>query len=161
MPQRPAFVVHRLDRAANGLIIVAHEKKVAAALSAQFRSRVVEKHYAAVVHGVPHWTEFPHTIDVLLEGREAITHVLGVEPDESQARSLVRLTIETGRKHQIRQHLASAGTPVVGDRMYGVLVEEEDLQLSAYRLGLRCPMTGLRKVYQVAPGVHWPDVPSP
>ncbi len=50
-PQRPTFLVHRLDRAANGLILLAHKKKIAAALSTLFQQRKIIKHYRAIVHG--------------------------------------------------------------------------------------------------------------
>lgn len=140
-PQRPAFVVHRLDRAATGLILVAHEKKIAAALSALFQSRDIEKSYRAVVHG-----KFPDNNQTLsgdIDGKPAISHVQLLNYDESDNRSLVEVKIETGRKHQIRRHLSESGFPIIGDRLYGKKTDKQDLQLCAVSLSFTCPVTGL------------------
>jgi tRNA pseudouridine32 synthase/23S rRNA pseudouridine746 synthase len=142
-PQRPAFVVHRLDRAATGLILIAHEKKVATALSALFASRAIDKCYRAVVHG-----EFPdetQTINFDIDGKTALSHMRRLAYDETLGKSLLEVKIETGRKHQIRRHLSEAGFPIVGDRLYGDVKkngEHEDLQLTAFTLAFQCPVTG-------------------
>lgn len=149
-PQRPAFIVHRLDRAATGLILIAHEKKSAAALSALFQSRDIEKHYRAIVHG-----EFPadkQTMNSSIDGKPAISHVQLLEYDKGVNRSLVEVKIETGRKHQIRRHLSESGFPIVGDRLYGEDKkndEHEDLQLTAFTLAFQCPVTGSQRKYQL------------
>ncbi|MGD9000871.1 MAG: RNA pseudouridine synthase [Granulosicoccaceae bacterium] len=138
-PQRPAFIVHRLDRAASGLIIIAHEKRIAAALAAKFRTREVEKHYRVITHGC-----FPAqdmTLDSDIDGKPAISHVLRLAYDASADRSLLEVGIETGRKHQIRRHLSEAGYPVVGDRLYGNKTDKQDLQLCAVSLAFTCPVT--------------------
>lgn len=149
-PQRPAFIVHRLDRAATGLILVAHEKKVAAALSALFQSRDIDKQYKAIVHG-----KFPvveQTINSDIDDKTAISHVQLLEYDEESDRSLVQVKIETGRKHQIRRHLSEAGFPIIGDRLYGDFEknnEHEDLQLTAFTLAFQCPVTGKPRAYRL------------
>ena len=152
-PERTAFVVHRLDRAATGLMVIAHEKRAAAALSALFRNREVEKRYRAIVHGRMAMTERPLVIDAPIDGRDARSEVGVLEQDEAAGRSLLEIRIDTGRKHQIRRHLAGIGHPVVGDRLYG---EEgpgggggpgEDLRLSAVLLAFRCPLTGADRRY--------------
>lgn len=150
-PQRPAFVVHRLDRAATGLILVAHEKKSAAALSALFQSRDIEKCYQAIVHG-----EFPgtsQTFTASIDGKTARSHARLLEYDEASNRSLLEVRIDTGRKHQIRRHLGESGFPIVGDRLYGLAKkngEHDDLQLTAFTLAFQCPVTGKPRHYRLS-----------
>ena len=142
-PERPSFTVHRLDRAANGLILVAHSRRMAAALSALFREREVVKHYRAMVAG--DFSEQPNPVRVNrpLDDREAISEFSLLEVSDDGNRSLVGVHIETGRKHQIRRHLADLGYPIIGDRLYGNGLEDGvDLQLTACLLAFRCPVTG-------------------
>lgn len=138
-PERPAFTVHRLDRAANGLILVAHTKTMAAALSALFRERKVEKRYRAIVRGDFSSHPNPLRIDEPIDGKAAISEFRFLEVGGD--RSLVDVCIETGRKHQVRRHLAGLGHPVIGDRLYGAgEADGENLQLTAYLLALHCPV---------------------
>lgn len=134
-PQRPAFIVHRLDRAATGLIIIAHKKSTAAQLSRMFAKREIEKRYRVIVQGQFPETPEPFTMVQEIDERSAVSHATLLDYDEKQDRSLLEVAIETGRKHQIRRHLSWAGYPVVGDRLYGKITvdegENEDLQLSA------------------------------
>lgn len=152
LPQRNSFTVHRLDRAANGLIMVAHEKKAAAALSSLFQQRDVEKRYKIWVHG--HFNSLatelqPVTVDQEIESRQAKSHFIFLRYDLEKNRSLLQVKIETGRKHQIRSHIASLGFPVVGDRLYGSVELKENLQLKAYYLAFNCPFSHERKVYDL------------
>lgn len=141
-PERPAFTVHRLDRAANGLILVAHTKTMAAALSALFHERNVEKHYRALVAGDFSGHPNPLRVEEPIDGKAAISEISLQEVSQDGERSLVDVRIETGRKHQVRRHLAGLGHPVIGDRLYGAgEADGEDLQLTAYRLALHCPVT--------------------
>ena len=65
--------------------------------------------------------------------------------------SLLDVRIETGRKHQIRRHLADLSHPVIGDRLYGAGVEDGvDLQLTAYLLAFHCPVNDERVEYRLA-----------
>jgi len=138
-PERPAFTVHRLDRAANGLILVAHTKTMAAALSALFRERKVEKRYRAIVRGDFSSHPNPLRIDEPIDGKAAISEFRFLEVGGD--RSLVDVCIETGRKHQVRRHLAGLGHPVIGDRLYGAgEADGENLRLTAYLLALHCPV---------------------
>ena len=146
---RHVYLVHRLDRAARGLIIIAHTKFAAARLSEQFKHRQIEKTYHAIVHGLYPTTEHAITINEPVEGKPAISHVRTLQQDSQGRRSLVEVKIETGRKHQIRRHLANAGYPIVGDRLYGVKGDTDDLQLCAWQLAFRCPSTGADKRYQL------------
>lgn len=149
-PQRPAFIVHRLDRAASGLILVAHQKKSAAALSSLFQQRQIEKRYRVIVHG--QFPEHPETqtITSAIDGREACSHVQALKYHDLLNRSLLEVCIESGRKHQIRRHLAEAGFAVVGDRLYGNNEDKEDLQLCAYLLKFISPVSKTEKCYVLA-----------
>lgn len=155
-PKRPAFVVHRLDRAATGLILIAHGKRAAAALSALFQQRQIEKCYRVTVEGCFPDSGLPLRLDEPIDGRHAVTQVIHAmyEPDRGQTQLDIR--IETGRKHQIRRHLADYGYPVVGDRLYGTGVGEgqnggaENLQLCCNLLAFRCPFSGHEKVFRLS-----------
>jgi len=149
-PQRPAFVVHRLDRAASGLVLIAHAKKVAAALSKLFQDRQIEKHYAAIVQG--HFPASPEvkTFNSDIDDRPAITHVHAVSYNSERDCTLLDVIIETGRKHQIRKHLSRSGFPIIGDRLYNPAEHhDEDLQLCAVSLSFACPLTGLSRLYEL------------
>jgi len=132
-PQRPAFIVHRLDRAATGLIIIAHKKSTAAQFSYLFATRKIEKRYRVVVQGKFPESPQPFMMSQAIDGRASVSHAAFLEYDAAQDRSLLEMHIETGRKHQIRKHLAEAGYPVVGDRLHGDAkeTEKQNLQLTA------------------------------
>ncbi|MDH3988563.1 MAG: RNA pseudouridine synthase [Gammaproteobacteria bacterium] len=151
-PERSAYVVHRLDRAANGLILVAHSKSIAAALSALFRDREVEKRYRALVAGDFSKQPDPFRVDDPIDGKDAFSEISLQQVSADRGRSLVDVRIETGRKHQIRRHLAGLGHPVIGDRLYGSGEGDGvDLQLTAYLLAFHCPVADERVQYQLSP----------
>lgn len=150
-PERPAFLVHRLDRATSGLILLAHSKKIAQKLSSQFESRAIEKIYHARVEGDFSGYQTPTLIDKQLDGREAKSLVRCLEYDVAINISLVEVQLQTGRKHQIRQHLAALDFPVLGDRLYGGgQCEQYDLQLQAFYLAFDCPVTAVKKSYKLS-----------
>ncbi len=151
-PQRVSFVVHRLDRAANGLIVIAHEKNAAAALSKLFQERQIDKRYQIWVHG--QFKEqatriYPVKVNSDIDGRSAISYFILLKYEAEQDRSLLEVSIDTGRKHQIRRHAALLGFPVVGDRLHGIEGDKENLQLSAYYLAFRCPYTHSQKKFDL------------
>jgi tRNA pseudouridine32 synthase/23S rRNA pseudouridine746 synthase len=147
---RPGFTVHRLDRAASGLILVAHSKKMAAKLSEIFRMRKVEKRYAVTVHGDFSSQPDPLRIEAPIDGKHAVSEVSTRHVDRNKEQSFLEVRIETGRKHQIRRHLANLGHPVVGDRLYGRGESDGvDLSLTAYLLAFRCPVSGEKVEYQL------------
>lgn len=129
---RPTLLVHRLDRFTRGVMLLAHSKKTAAALSKQFSDRVVQKIYQAEVVGS---MDQSRTVELSVNGKPAVSHIRPLQTNAD--RTIVEVQIETGRKHQIRTHLAAIGYPIVGDRKAGQ--GERDLQLVAVRLCFVCP----------------------
>jgi 23S rRNA pseudouridine1911/1915/1917 synthase len=150
--QRPG-IVHRLDKDTSGLIVAAKTDRGRTALVTQWESRSVEKTYLALVSGsvedeqatidAPIGRDPKHRqrMAVVRSGRPAVTHFRVVErfPDTT----LLEVSIETGRTHQIRVHLAFIGHPIVGDQIYGRArptdphLERQFLHASA--LGFRLP----------------------
>lgn len=147
------FIVHRLDRFTQGLIVVAHNKSTAADLSRQFRERTVEKRYHAIVVGD---LANNQTINTPLDNKPAVTHVQKLKANDSY--SLLEIRIDTGRKHQIRRHLTELGHPVLGDRQYGDADTKFDLQLAATGLTFKSP-SGYSLRYKLNEE-HWPKLPS-
>ncbi len=148
-PQRPAFLVHRLDRAASGLILIAHTKQAARDFSAMFKARKIVKHYCVRLSGQFPAEPNPRILDEPIDGRDARSSFAFQRYDPYLDESVLEANIETGRKHQIRRHLASLGFPVIGDRLYGGADESRDLQLRASSLAFCCPMSGVDKEYTV------------
>lgn len=147
-PQRPAFIVHRLDRAATGLMIIAHAKRVASAFARMFEQRQLEKTYSTLVHGK---LVESRTISTPLDTRPAVSHVRPLEYQADKDLTLVEVRIETGRKHQIRRHLAEAGHPVVGDRLFGGAAKDDavNLCLAASALVFVSPVDGTKKAFKL------------
>ncbi|MCP3664397.1 MAG: RluA family pseudouridine synthase [Gammaproteobacteria bacterium] len=148
-PQRSAFIVHRLDRATDGLILIAHKRRTAAALAQLFQERRVIKHYRAWAHGQFPVEQSKQTITTEIDGRSAISHTALIEQQPASDRSLLEIKIETGRKHQIRRHLAGIGFPIIGDRLYGKKGDSEDLQLTCTMITLPSPTNGEIITYSV------------
>jgi len=153
-PERSAFTVHRLDRAASGLILVAHSRSMTAALSRLFRDREVDKRYRAVVAGDFSEQPAPVRVEDPIDEKNAVSHFSLVEVSDDRHCSVIDVQIETGRKHQIRRHLARLGYPIIGDRLYGSGVKDgADLQLTAYLLAFHCPVADKRIEYRL--GDEW------
>lgn len=125
-----AGIVHRLDKEASGVLVVAKNQHAFHFLKEQFKNRLVEKHYLVLVLG--NVKEQVGTIDFPIarstnrprmaarpksqEGKEAITHFTVLE--RFTTASLLDVKIETGRTHQIRAHFFALGHPVAGDSLY-------------------------------------------
>ena len=143
---RQSWIVHRLDRATQGIMLLAHSKKMAAKLSHYFETDQIHKSYQANA-----WGEYPkekQTVNLPIDGKTAISHVSLINYDKKHDISRVDVDIETGRKHQIRRHLSETGFSIIGDRLYGNEKQDEqfdcrpNLQLTAYKLSFNCPITG-------------------
>ena len=146
-----AFIVHRLDRETSGLMIFARSRAIQAELQQNWKT--VTKKYLAVVEGIP--PAAAGTLrDNLVEskslrmhrvergGELAITHYRVLQ--KGRANALLEITLETGRKNQIRVQMAGFGHPVVGDRKYGATTDPaRRLALHSTELKFRHPVSGV------------------
>ena len=149
-----AGIVHRLDRETSGLLVVAKDAEVHRALKERLAERQLRREYAALVVGRPEART--GTIDAPI-GRDRRDRVLmSIDTDDPRdarthfeleralpAATLLRVTLETGRTHQIRVHLAAIGHPVCGDPQYGTAGQYglERQFLHAARLAFEHPVT--------------------
>ena len=147
------FVVHRLDRDTSGVLIAAKNERMKLALQDNWNDLVVTRGYTAVVEGVPKdssgrittWlretkTLFTYSSGIPGDGREAVTNYQVIKAAEAYA--LLKITIETGRKNQIRVHMRDLGHPIAGDKKYGAKTNPlSRLCLHAELLELRHPFT--------------------
>lgn len=173
--ERPG-IVHRLDKDTSGLLIAAKTDGAHRRLSADLKARRIHRHYLAIVRGIPAQGE--GTVDapigrhpthrtamaVVESGRRAVTHY-AVREVLGEA-SLLGITLETGRTHQIRVHMSHIGHPVLGDPVYGLgrlprgprkknKSKEKNLidrqALHAHRLVFRHPIDGDERVLVAEP----------
>ncbi|MBP1325532.1 23S rRNA pseudouridine1911/1915/1917 synthase [Leucobacter exalbidus] len=162
-PERQG-IVHRLDAGTSGLMVVAKSERAYSDLKRAFKAREVSKIYHTVVQGHP--DPFSGTIEgsigrhpghewkfaVTSDGKPSITHYETLEAFPYA--TLLEVTLETGRTHQIRVHMSAQRHPCVGDSMYGAdptLTERLGLSrqwLHAMRLGFRHPGTGANVEYE-------------
>jgi len=123
-----AGIVHRLDKDTSGLMVVAKTERARQSLIAQLAERSVSREYVAVVNGVmiagatvdaPIGRSRHHRtrMAVTSAGREAVSHVRVLK--KYRAHTLVQISLESGRTHQIRVHLAHLRYPIIGDPVYG------------------------------------------
>lgn len=139
-PKRRVYPVHRLDREVGGVIIVAHTSDAAGRLSALLRGGQIEKYYQAMVRGDLSNNPSLGCIDIPLDGKPALSRYEVLGYDSETDRSTARITITTGRLHQIRRHFDLIGHPVMGDPRYGRRnTWEKGLQLIAYAVEFTCP----------------------
>jgi len=144
-------IVHRLDKDTSGVMLVAKNVMAQANLAEQFRARSIAKAYLVLVRGkltpergiieaaIGRDPRNRQRMAVVSRGREARTEYRVVKYIGGD--SLLEVTPETGRTHQIRVHLAAIGYPVVGDPVYGVKSPSRQF-LHACRLGFSLPSTG-------------------
>jgi tRNA pseudouridine32 synthase/23S rRNA pseudouridine746 synthase len=141
--ERQVFLVHRLDREAAGVMLIAHSKDAASKLSALFRENLIVKKYRVEVLGNLAEKSAEGKIDLPLDGKPALTEYKIESYDPAVNISVVDVTIKTGRLHQIRRHFEMIGYPVMGDPKYGKgNKNSEGMKLIAYFLAFRCPVQG-------------------
>ena len=156
---QPVAIVHRLDRDTSGLLVFAKNERIGAKIKDQFAERKPERVYVAIVSG--NLAQASGTIQSYLatdkdlnqrsvkageDGKLAITHYTVVQSFKDA--TLVRVTLETGRRNQIRVHFAEQGNPILGDQRYEVadarhrFWPHRRLALHAEVLGFKHPVTG-------------------
>jgi 23S rRNA pseudouridine1911/1915/1917 synthase len=151
-------IVHRLDRGTSGLLIVARDPAAHRRLQRALRERSLHRTYLAMATGrYAHATgtieapigrdpRHPTRMTVRRDGRSARTHLRRLAAWQTEQVTLLEVTLDTGRTHQIRVHLASVGHPLVGDRVYGKggypLADPGRPWLHAARLRFPHPFTG-------------------
>jgi 23S rRNA pseudouridine1911/1915/1917 synthase len=164
-PRARVGVIHRLDRDATGLLVFSKNNEAYESLKTQFFKHSVERVYTAVVHNVvqPSAGRIESRLVEMADGKVKSTRVEGkgeravtdyemVKYDRKLKMSLMKVTLLTGRKHQIRVHLAEKGAPIVGDVVYGPDPEPKtQLLLAATTLVLTHPRTGERMHFQAQP----------
>jgi len=149
------FVVHRLDRETSGVLLFAKSEAVKFALQDEWDANVKRRGYVAVVEGaveqethtITSWLKQTKTLLVYSSAREgdgklAITNYNLLTAADKY--SLLDISLETGRKNQIRVHMKDIGHPVAGDKKYGAKTDPiKRLALHASALTLTHPTTGV------------------
>ncbi|RLJ39849.1 RluA family pseudouridine synthase [Acidovorax sp. 106] len=159
-----ALIVHRLDQATSGLVLMARSLAVQRQLSEAFATRQVQKRYVAVVHGAlgqhqpqsqpegpwqlidlpiaADWERRPLRVVDATTGKPSQTHWRAVGYDSAQHTTRVALEPLTGRTHQLRVHLSALGHPIVGDTLYAPPPHHpgQRLLLHARELGFAHPV---------------------
>lgn len=168
-----AHLVHRLDMATSGLILLATNKDSERHLQKQFRERQTEKVYYARVWGsleqdsgtvdlplICDWPNRPMQKVCFEDGKPSVTHYQVIRRDDNS--TLVRLRPVTGRSHQLRVHMLALGHPILGDRFYAHDEAREiapRLQLHAAELTFTQPSTE-QPMHLFAPCDFYPEAPT-
>jgi 23S rRNA pseudouridine1911/1915/1917 synthase len=153
-PPEEIFIVHRLDREVSGLLVFAKTIEAKDRLQDQFKDHSARRRYVAVVEGRVSPEKFSirsyltenaafrvYSTKKTATGKLAVTHVSVIRGNSKM--TLVEVQLETGRKHQIRVHLAERGHPIVGDKTYGSRLNPlRRLALHGAELHFRHPETG-------------------
>lgn len=156
-----AELVHRLDMATSGLMVVSLSKAINRALSIQFQQREVEKHYEAILYGtvtdnegsidfplIADWPNRPKQKICYETGKPSLTHYHVLERSNNTTRVLY--TPITGRSHQLRLHSLAIGHPILGCHLYSQYGSENmasRLLLHAKELRFTHPMTEQKRTY--------------
>ena len=141
-PRQRVHLVHRLDREADGLVLIAHDREAAAQLSALFQKRKVRKRYQVVVWGYLGAPKHRGAITAALDDKAAVTDYEVVDYNRDSNTSVVSAQPKTGRYHQIRRHFDLIGHPVMGDPLYGSgNKNSEGMRLTATGLEFLCPFS--------------------
>ncbi|HEX6706457.1 MAG TPA: RluA family pseudouridine synthase [Albitalea sp.] len=148
-----ALVVHRLDMATSGLLLMARGVEAQRRLGIAFAGRRVHKRYVAVVQGlvpeacgeidlplIADWPRRPRQKVDPVQGKPSLTRFRVLDTDPSAGTTRVELEPVTGRSHQLRVHLQAIGHPIVGDALYGTAGSRLMLHAAGLRFGH--PMSG-------------------
>lgn len=160
-----ALVVHRLDQATSGLMLMARGLAMQRSLNLMFEARSVLKTYGAVVHGLvvldegridlplaADWPARPKQKVDLAAGKSALTNFRVLSRDTQNHTTRLELQPVTGRTHQLRVHLCAIGHPIVGDGLYGS--EAHASATSASRLCLHAQHLALQHPHTAQP-LEW------
>lgn len=163
------FCVHRLDKAVGGLMVFARSKQAAAALSAAVSRREMEKEYLCVVPLAPEPAQglmrdllyrdpVKNKSFVVKRPRHGVkeAELAYALLEQGAAGSLVRVTLHTGRSHQIRVQFASRSMPLLGDVKYGSRERRCTIALWPCRLAFRHPVTGKPLDFTALPPASFP-----
>ncbi|GAB5518191.1 MAG: RluA family pseudouridine synthase [Rhodothermales bacterium] len=161
-------LVHRLDRPASGVVVLARTSKAAARLTAQFKARTPTKRYLAIVEGRP--PQSGEAIDYLRKRHPNVEVVKSTAQGAKRAvlrwttravvgqQSLIEVELETGRPHQIRVQLAHRGFPLLGDFRYGAAheLDGQNLALHCASMTIQHPTRKESMTWSVPPPTTWP-----
>jgi len=168
-------LVHRLDKPVSGVVLFAKTSKAASRLSKQFRERTTQKIYRTIISGTPvqahdslvHYlrkerslksTVFPRPTPGAKKAMLSYTRI-----ENLSNASILEVTLETGRYHQIRAQLAFMGNPILGDIKYGAVSPLPDRQIALYaqKLVVKHPVSGERIILESPPPPGWPFMTKP
>ena len=152
-----ALIVHRLDMATSGIMLMALNKDIHRELSISFQDRMVSKSYIAVIDGLleedlgsvdlPLITDWPNRPRQKIDydsGKTSLTHYKVLDRNSANQTTRVELIPETGRTHQLRVHMQAIGHAIVGDRLYAescVQKKSDRLLLHAQQLAFNHPVS--------------------
>lgn len=155
-------IVHRLDRNTSGLLMIAKTNRAYEFLKEQMQARTIEKKYYAVVGGnfevnegtinknIGRHPSKPEKMAVIQDGKPSVTHFKVIE--RFRGFTFLDITLETGRTHQIRVHMAAIGHPVVNDSLYGgakIPVNTQEQVLQSYSLTFVSPSDNEQKTVTI------------
>ena len=165
-----ALIVHRLDQATSGLVLMARHAEAQRSLGRAFEQRLVHKRYVAVVQGwlgdadglwqdirlpiAADWERRPLRVIDTARGQPSHTRWRVLAHDAARGTTRVELEPVTGRTHQLRVHLAALGHPILGDRLYADAPGQagtDRLLLHAQELALAHPVTGKALQWRLPP----------
>lgn len=162
-PKQKLFIVHRLDKFASGILVFAKSERVQSIMQGIFSRHDIQRKYWAIVEGSVAKNQGTiqsylaqdrslrmHSTEDSRRGKVAVTHYRVLK--RMQSITALEVTLETGRKNQIRAHLSEMGHPILGDRAYGSAKDPmKRLGLHAFQLGFRHPVTGKDLLFQTDP----------
>jgi tRNA pseudouridine32 synthase/23S rRNA pseudouridine746 synthase len=147
--KRPVFLLHRLDREASGLVILAHHSKTAAVFGQLIQQHRIEKHYQVLVLGSLNESLITAgQVTLPLDGKACETRFKLAQHQPQDGCTLLDIELISGRKHQIRRHFAAVGHPVMGDPRYGERNQDPaGLGLQAVALSFQLPGQAQRQQF--------------